>query len=74
MRFIATTTCACTLLLAVTAAQQPAPAPSSAALAPTGGRGLTEVHGIKVGSHTLAEVYHINHPRCTRSDIPCEHC
>jgi L-aminopeptidase/D-esterase-like protein len=55
MRFIATTTCACTLLLAVTAAQQPGPAPSSAALAPTGGRGLTEVHGIKVGSHTLAE-------------------
>jgi L-aminopeptidase/D-esterase-like protein len=29
---------------------QPAPA---AALKPTGGRGLTEVHGIKVGHHTL---------------------
>jgi len=26
-----------------------------AALKPTGGRGLTEVHGIKVGHHTLAE-------------------
>lgn len=34
-------------------AQQPStPAP---ALAPTGGRGLTEVHGIKVGHHTLTE-------------------
>jgi L-aminopeptidase/D-esterase-like protein len=29
--------------------------PSATALAPTGGRGLTEVHGIRVGSHTLAE-------------------
>jgi L-aminopeptidase/D-esterase-like protein len=28
---------------------------SPPALAPTGGRGLTEVHGIKVGSHTLTE-------------------
>ncbi len=33
-----------------TAAAQP-----PAALKPTGGRGLTEVHGIKVGSHTLPE-------------------
>jgi L-aminopeptidase/D-esterase-like protein len=34
-------------------AQTPADAP--AALKPTGGRGLTEVPGIKVGSHTLTE-------------------
>ncbi|HVL69558.1 MAG TPA: P1 family peptidase [Vicinamibacterales bacterium] len=32
-------------------AQAPAPAP----LPPTGGRGITEVHGIKVGHHTLGE-------------------
>jgi L-aminopeptidase/D-esterase-like protein len=30
-------------------------AQSSPALAPTGGRGLTEVHGIRVGHHTLHE-------------------
>jgi L-aminopeptidase/D-esterase-like protein len=35
------------------AAQTPAPAPTP--LAPTGGRGLTEVHGIKVGQITLSE-------------------
>ncbi|HJR57839.1 MAG TPA: P1 family peptidase [Vicinamibacterales bacterium] len=29
--------------------------PAAAVLKPTGGRGLTEVHGIKVGHHTLAE-------------------
>jgi L-aminopeptidase/D-esterase-like protein len=29
--------------------------PPATAVAPTGGRGLTEVHGIEVGSHTLAE-------------------
>jgi L-aminopeptidase/D-esterase-like protein len=35
--------------------QSPAvPSPASE-LKPTGGRGLTEVHGIKVGSHTLSE-------------------
>ena len=34
---------------AALAAQQPVP------LAPTGGRGLTEVHGIKVGHYTLTE-------------------
>src|ERR671921_678743 len=28
--------------------------PASGPLKPTGGRGLTEVHGIKVGSHTMA--------------------
>lgn len=33
--------------------QGPAPAPTD--LKPTGGRGLTEVQGIKVGSHTLSE-------------------
>lgn len=31
------------------------PVPPQAALPPTGGAGLTEVHGIKVGHHTLAE-------------------
>jgi L-aminopeptidase/D-esterase-like protein len=40
------------LLVAALAAQDPAPPPT---LKPTGGRGLTEVHGIKVGSYTLAE-------------------
>jgi L-aminopeptidase/D-esterase-like protein len=30
-------------------------APAAAPLKPTGGRGLTEVHGIKVGHHTLTE-------------------
>jgi L-aminopeptidase/D-esterase-like protein len=39
---------------AFTHAQQ-APGPQRAPLAPTGGRGLTEVHGIKVGHHTLTE-------------------
>src|SRR5919109_975965 len=29
--------------------------PEAQQLAPTGGRGLTEVHGIKVGHHTLSE-------------------
>lgn len=38
-----------------TAAQSPAPAPGPSDLKPTGGRGLTEVHGIKVGHHTLSE-------------------
>ena len=37
------------------AAQGPAPAPGAPDLKPTGGRGLTEVHGIKVGHHTLTE-------------------
>lgn len=36
-------------------AQSPAPAPAAPDLTPTGGRGLTEVHGIKVGHHTLTE-------------------
>ena len=40
------------VLAVIAAAQQP---PASGALAPTGGRGITEVHGIKVGHHTLAE-------------------
>ena len=39
-----------------TAAQAPQTAPSApTVLKPTGGRGLTEVHGIKVGHHTLTE-------------------
>ena len=40
------------LVLATLLPQQPTPA---AALKPTGGRGLTEVHGLKVGSVTLSE-------------------
>jgi L-aminopeptidase/D-esterase-like protein len=40
---------------AVPLAQAPAAPATSAPLAPTGGRGLTEVHGIKVGHHTLTE-------------------
>jgi L-aminopeptidase/D-esterase-like protein len=42
-------------LVAGLAAQSPAPQPGAADLKPTGGRGLTEVHGIKVGHHTLTE-------------------
>ena len=44
--------------VAVSLGAQQAPAPATAStdiLAPTGGRGLTEVHGIKVGHHTLTE-------------------
>ena len=36
-------------------AQQASPPADPAPLKPTGGRGLTEVHGIKVGHHTLTE-------------------
>jgi L-aminopeptidase/D-esterase-like protein len=42
-------------IAASVAAQGPAPAPGAPVLKPTGGRGLTEVHGIKVGHHTLSE-------------------
>jgi L-aminopeptidase/D-esterase-like protein len=44
-------------LAAAPRSQDPAASTSKAAssLTPTGGRGLTEVHGIKVGHHTLAE-------------------
>jgi L-aminopeptidase/D-esterase-like protein len=48
---IVATACA-TLSLFVALRAQPSPA---ANLKPTGGRGLTEVHGIKVGSFTLSE-------------------
>ncbi|MBA3298139.1 MAG: P1 family peptidase [Acidobacteria bacterium] len=41
-------------VVAVDAAPQP-PASSASPVKPTGGRGLTEVHGIKVGHHTLTE-------------------
>lgn len=42
--------------IAVSLGAQQTPAPATAeVLAPTGGRGLTEVHGIKVGHHTLTE-------------------
>lgn len=37
------------------AASQAPTQPAATPLAPTGGRGLTEVHGIKVGHHTLTE-------------------
>jgi L-aminopeptidase/D-esterase-like protein len=40
---------------AAQAPQSPAQPAAPAPLAPTGGRGLTEVHGIKVGHHTLTE-------------------
>ncbi len=47
---------ACALALAAPGAsgQQPA-SPAAETLAPTGGRGLTEVHGLRVGQHTLTE-------------------
>jgi L-aminopeptidase/D-esterase-like protein len=51
-RVVVVLSCALTVLAARPEMQQP---PPSAALAPTGGRGLTEVHGIKVGHHTLSE-------------------
>lgn len=41
--------------LTVLATSQPFAQGTSDPLKPTGGRGLTEVHGIKVGHHTLAE-------------------
>lgn len=47
--------CAAAVVIS-TAAQPPQVSPvAPAALKPTGGRGLTEVQGIKVGHHTLAE-------------------
>lgn len=45
----------CAAIAVGTAAQSPAPAAGPPELKPTGGRGLTEVHGIKVGHHTLTE-------------------
>ena len=45
----------CAALAVSLAAQSPATGPSATDLKPTGGRGLTEVHGIKVGHHTLTE-------------------
>jgi L-aminopeptidase/D-esterase-like protein len=56
-RLLAATLATC-VLGACLAAQAPGRGtgtPAATALAPTGGRGLTEVHGIKVGSHTLSE-------------------
>ena len=58
MKHIIATLGACLLFGTATAVQQAPPAqstPPPAELKPTGGRGLTEVHGIKVGSHTLSE-------------------
>ena len=47
---------ACALALSAPAVSGQQPAISAAeTLAPTGGRGLTEVHGLRVGQHTLAE-------------------
>jgi L-aminopeptidase/D-esterase-like protein len=42
-------------LVGLHAATQERPPGETATLAPTGGRGLTEVHGLLVGHHTLAE-------------------
>jgi L-aminopeptidase/D-esterase-like protein len=56
MKSLATVVVGAMLAAAVIAplqSQSPAPAPRE--LKPTGGRGLTEVHGIKVGSITLSE-------------------
>jgi L-aminopeptidase/D-esterase-like protein len=47
---------AAAVAVSIGAQQAPATGPATAdVLAPTGGRGLTEVHGIKVGHHTLTE-------------------
>jgi L-aminopeptidase/D-esterase-like protein len=47
---------AATALVALAATpSQPAAQAQAESLKPTGGRGLTEVHGIKVGQHTLTE-------------------
>ena len=43
------------VVIAGAVAAQGRAVPAAAELKPTGGRGLTEVHGIKVGSHTLSE-------------------
>ncbi len=45
----------CAAAVITAAAQSPAPDQVPQALRPTGGRGLTEVQGIKVGHHTLTE-------------------
>lgn len=42
-------------VVGLAASQAPTQSQAPAPLAPTGGRGLTEVHGIKVGHHTLTE-------------------
>ena len=59
MRTLLLLPCGLVATFAVLTAAQDAAAPrqvnSPAALAATGGRGLTEVHGIKVGHHTLTE-------------------
>jgi L-aminopeptidase/D-esterase-like protein len=55
MRSIIATLCACLAIGLNADARQAATTSAPSRLAPTGGRGLTEVHGIKVGSHTLAE-------------------
>lgn len=44
-----------TAMIGASVATQSPTTPAPADLKPTGGRGLTEVHGIKVGSHTLSE-------------------
>ena len=41
--------------LVASAQERPPSAAGGETLAPTGGRGLTEVHGLKVGHHTLTE-------------------
>ena len=54
-RMIVVNMVAAVVLGAGVATQTPAPVATATDLKPTGGRGLTEVHGIKVGSFTLSE-------------------
>ena len=56
MRYIAALGALAASFSVALASQAPGTTTGSAPpLAPTGGRGLTEVHGIKVGSHTMTE-------------------
>lgn len=50
MKILRSTSCGMLALLSLAPSQGPMPS-----LKPTGGSGLTEVHGIKVGHHTLSE-------------------
>lgn len=55
MRVIIAAACAALLSGSLSATRQEGNRAPATDLKPTGGRGLTEVHGIKVGSHTLSE-------------------
>lgn len=52
---LSSTTCVALVLGWVAIVQPQSPPQPQTALKPTGGTGLTEVHGIKVGHHTLSE-------------------